>query len=54
MTSFEQLKMWCGLASFDDFNRLSHVDSEFCWCERMLELDENGNQVVIHQEVTWN
>jgi hypothetical protein len=33
---------------------LSHIDSEFCWCEPMVELDDEGQLIVIHREVTWN
>jgi hypothetical protein len=33
---------------------LSHIDSEFCWCEPMVELDDDGQLIVIHREVTWN
>lgn len=34
--------------------RLEHTNSEFCWCEPILEWDEDGKQVVVHKEVTWN
>jgi len=33
---------------------LSHIDSDLCWCEPIVDLDENGEGVVIHREVTWN
>lgn len=33
---------------------LSHIDSDFCWCDPIVEFDENGKIVVIHQQVTWN
>lgn len=33
---------------------LSHIDSDFCWCDPIAELDDNGQGVVIHREVTWN
>ncbi len=33
---------------------LSHVDSDFCWCDPIVELDESGQGVVVHREVTWN
>ena len=33
---------------------LSHVDSDLCWCDPLFEVDENGNLVVIHREITWN
>jgi hypothetical protein len=33
---------------------LSHIDSDLCWCDPIVEIDENGQGVVIHREVTWN
>lgn len=33
---------------------LRHMQSQFCWCEPVIALDENGKQVLVHQEVTWN
>jgi hypothetical protein len=33
---------------------LSHIDSDLCWCDPIAEVDENGEEVVIHKEVTWN
>ena len=33
---------------------LSHMDSDFCWCDPTVEVDENGREVVVHTEVTWN
>jgi hypothetical protein len=33
---------------------LAHVDSQWCWCEPVEQLDETGEQVLIHREVTWN
>jgi hypothetical protein len=33
---------------------LNHLDSDFCWCDPIVELDENGTEVVLHRHVTWN
>lgn len=33
---------------------LSHIDSDFCWCEPLVIVNENEEEVVIHREVTWN
>jgi hypothetical protein len=33
---------------------LKHLDSDFCWCDPTIEVDENGNELVIHRQVTWN
>ena len=33
---------------------LEHVDSEFCWCDPIVEADENGEESVIHRQVTWH
>ena len=35
-------------------NALLHFESELCWRDPIVEIDENGNDVVIHREVTWN
>jgi hypothetical protein len=33
---------------------LKHLESDFCWCDPVLEMDENGHQQVLHRQVTWN
>lgn len=33
---------------------LSHIDSDFCWCEPVVEMDEGGEKVIVHREITWN
>jgi hypothetical protein len=33
---------------------LNHLDSDFCWCDPTVELDENDTEVVRHRRVTWN
>jgi len=33
---------------------LVHVDSDLCWCDPITELDETGEEVVLHRQVTWN
>ena len=33
---------------------LNHLDSDFCWCDPIIELDENGREFVLHRHVTWN
>ena len=49
------LRLGCrDLASPKAANSLAHLDSELCWCEPIIEVDENGYDVVIHSEVTWN
>jgi hypothetical protein len=35
-------------------NQLAHVESELCWCDPIVEVDENGNDIVMHREVIWN
>ncbi len=37
-----------------DAIELAHINSEFCWCDPILEFDEDGNQCLTHNEVTWN
>ena len=33
---------------------LRHLQSQLCWCEPVLALDEDGKEILVHQEVTWN
>lgn len=33
---------------------LRHIESDFCWCDPMIEVDESGRETVVHREVTWN
>jgi hypothetical protein len=33
---------------------LAHIESELCWCDPILEFDEEGNQSLTHNKVTWN
>jgi hypothetical protein len=35
-------------------NRLAHVESQLCWCDPIIEIDEYGREVVVHKEVTWH
>lgn len=33
---------------------LSHIEAQFCWCDPIVTRDENGDELVLHREVTWN
>jgi hypothetical protein len=33
---------------------LKHNDSVFCWCDPLVEVNDNGQEEVVHKEVTWN
>jgi hypothetical protein len=33
---------------------LLHMDSYICWCDPSVETDEDGEDVVLHRQVTWN
>ena len=33
---------------------LTHLDSDLCWCDPIVEADENGEHVLLHRQVTWN
>jgi hypothetical protein len=35
-------------------HELQHLDSELCWCDPIVEFDENGDLFVLHREITWN
>ena len=37
-----------------DVIQLAHINSEICWCDPILEFDEDGQQSLTHNEVTWN
>jgi len=37
-----------------DANRLNHLDSDFCWCDPLVKVDENRQEVVVHRQVTWS
>ena len=34
--------------------RLTHLDSDLCWCDPVVEVDEAGERVLLHRQVTWN
>ena len=33
---------------------LKHVDSDLCWCDPVVETNEDGAEVILHNQVTWN
>jgi hypothetical protein len=33
---------------------LKHVDSEVCWCDPVVVTNEQGQEVLVHKQVTWN
>jgi len=33
---------------------LNHLDTDFCWCDPIVEIDDNGRKIVLHRQVTWN
>jgi hypothetical protein len=34
---------------------LSHVDSDSCWCDPIVEVDDtDGEEIILHRQVTWN
>ncbi len=45
---------WPALAAVEMSMGLNHIDSDFCWCDPIVEANENGQEVVFHREVTWN
>jgi hypothetical protein len=49
-----ELLNWCELVAMERANKLSHINSDLCWCDPMVDVDESGDEVVIHKEVTWN
>jgi hypothetical protein len=49
-----ELLIWRELASIERASTLPHINSDLCWCDPMVEVDESGDEIVIHKEVTWN
>jgi hypothetical protein len=33
---------------------LAHLDSDLCWGEPIVEVDDDGEHVLLHRQVTWN
>jgi hypothetical protein len=33
---------------------LTHLDSHLCWCDPIVEANEDGEHVLLHRQVTWN
>jgi hypothetical protein len=33
---------------------LIHIDSDVCWCDPNIDVDENGQETLFHREVMWN
>ena len=49
-----QTPEWRGLVATEIADQLAHIASELCWCDPNIEVDENGDDVVIHRKVIWN
>jgi hypothetical protein len=43
-----------GCASTHVADELRHLESDLCWCDPIVEFDENGDLFVLHREITWN
>jgi hypothetical protein len=54
MISSKQPLIAPGLDSRHVSKQLKHINSNSCWCEPIISIDENGREVVLHKEVTWN
>ena len=33
---------------------LKHLESDFCWCDPIVEVDGEGRETVLHRQVAWN
>jgi len=42
------------MAAVETATALRHIDSVFCWCDPIVAVDENGQESVVHKEITWN
>jgi hypothetical protein len=49
------LRVNCGrLKRLDISDPPVHIDSDLCWCDPTVEFNADGDERVIHKEVTWN
>jgi hypothetical protein len=39
----------CGAVAVAEVTR-----ADFCWCDPITEVDETGDEVVLHRQATWN
>lgn len=51
---YTPIAIWHELPSIEVASQLAHINSDQCWCDPMVEVDESGREVVIHREVTWH
>ena len=49
-----QTRGWGDLIAPEIADQPAHIESELCWCEPIIRVDENDNDVVIHRAVIWN
>ncbi len=33
---------------------LKHLDSYDCWCDPIIDVGDDGKEVVLHKQVTWH
>jgi hypothetical protein len=33
---------------------LEHLDSDMCWCDPIIEIDDDAQKIVLHRQMTWN
>ena len=52
--SLNQPLAWPNPIETEVASQLAHVKSELCWCDPIVEMDEYGQKVVMHKEVTWH
>jgi len=52
--SLNQPLVWRNPMETEVASQLAHVKSELCWCDPIVEIDEYGQKVVMHKEVTWH
>ena len=52
--SLNQPLEWRNPIEAEVTGQLAHVKSELCWCDPIVEMDEYGRKVVLHNEVTWH
>jgi hypothetical protein len=54
MVPLKQPALWPESAWMYVSVQMTHVDSDLCWCDPIVEVDENGQEIVVHKEVMWS
>jgi hypothetical protein len=45
---------WCDPMRTEVANQLAHIESELCWCDSIVEINNIAKRSLSHKEVTWH